>query len=94
MITNAVDLRSSAIACGHAANASAPILHAFRDMPEEPEDSGWKFLCGAEIEDWTQAQVWSIGEVRELVPDLASFLNRNSGASLIRSDEFCSWVEE
>lgn len=83
----------AAIVCGHVAKAQAPVLLAQRDLPEDPADSGWQFLCGADEEDWTEARVWSVGEVLEIVPDFAEFLERPAGSALVRVNASSPWAE-
>lgn len=83
----------AAIVCGHVAKAKAPILLAQRDLPEDPADSGWQFLCGSDDEDWTEARVWSVGEVLEIVPEFVEFLESPAGSALVRVDTSSPWAE-
>src|SRR5687768_8412672 len=89
---NKVNRESAAIVCGHIADSDDPtIRHAQRDVPEEPADSGWQFLCGAESEDWAEARVWSVDEVLQIAPDLAQFIDCPPGTVLTRSGPEDAW---
>ncbi|MBL0163323.1 MAG: DUF2185 domain-containing protein [Xanthomonadales bacterium] len=89
-----IGMDCAAIVCGHVARLSAVILCAQRDLPEEPADSGWQFLCGAEEEDWTEAQVWSVAEVLELIPNFSEFLHLPADSVLTRKDPSSTWDVE
>lgn len=86
-------LNSAAILCGHAALRTSAILYAIRDVPEEPADSGWQFLCGAKEEDWSFAQVWSVAEVLELIPTFSEFVSLPAGSELMRKDSSSPWEQ-
>ena len=77
--------KSAAIVCGHIARAEAAVCRAERDVPEDPADSGWQFLCGAEDENWADARVWSMEEVLCISPDLERFVDCPAGTVLVRS---------
>ena len=86
-------LHTAAIVCSHVATGQRKILVADRGAPEDPADSGWQFLCGAEIEDWEQASVWSVQEVIDVEPTLASLVNMSIGTRLMRLSQNDEWVE-
>lgn len=96
MSTNVkVSLSSAAIVCGHIAASDKPaVRYAQRDAPEEPADSGWQFFCGAEVEEWEEARVWSVREVLEVAPDLVEFIDFPIGTVLTRSGPAGAWVVE
>lgn len=88
-----VTLDGAAIVCAHVANSSRPILHAERDEPTMPEDTGWQFLCDAEEpEDVKEAQVWALSEVLEVEPSLAGFINYPPGISVFRVNQNSPWT--
>ncbi|MCE4538543.1 DUF2185 domain-containing protein [Pelomonas sp. P7] len=86
-------LRCAAIVCSHVAKDRKPILVADRETPEDPADSGWQFLCGAEFEEWNLAQVWSLGEVIDVEPTLEPFINMNAGSRLVRNSAQDEWMQ-
>lgn len=87
-----VSLTCAAIVCEHIANSKDPVIcYAQRDQSEEPADSGWQFLCGREDEDWDKAQVWSIGEVLEISPEIKEFVNSPVGTVLARQGAGDPW---
>lgn len=89
---NKVNRESAAIVCEHIAGSKeAVICYAERDIPEDPADSGWQFLCGVESEDWGKAGVWSIDEVLQIAPDLAEFIDCPPGTVLTRSAPTDAW---
>jgi hypothetical protein len=85
--------RCAAIVCAHVATAECPILIADRSEPEDPADSGWQFLCGTKDENWNEAKVWSVGEVVESDPSLASLVNLPIGTRLVRVSAKAPWEE-
>lgn len=89
---NKINREGAAIVCGHIADSENPIIcYAQRDVPEEPADSGWQFLCGAENEDLAEARVWSLDEVLQISPDLAEFMDCPPGTVLTRSGPEDAW---
>lgn len=84
------DLRAAAIVCAHAADGD-PFLIAERGEPEDPDDSGWQFLCGASAEDWQMARVWSLQEVVQIEPSLMRFLSFPARTRLVRASPQAAW---
>jgi hypothetical protein len=67
-------------------------MRAQRDVPGDPADSGWQFLCGAKFEDQHQAQVWAVEDVLAQEPSLASFINQAPGVALSRGVPGGEWA--
>ena len=86
-----VDRQCAAIICAHAASGSSPILLAERSEPEDSSDSGWQFLCGAEDEEWSDAQVWSVQEVVDSDGTLAELVDMPAGTRISRPTASDSW---
>lgn len=85
------DDSGAAIICSHAASGH-PILLAIRDLPIEPADSGWQFLCGSsKHEDESAVQVWSVREVIETDPSLVYLVDLPPGTSLSRTNRHKPW---
>lgn len=82
--------QSAAIVCREVANA-ARILYAKRSERLEASDSGWQFLCGADKQDISSAQVWAIHEVLERDSSLAKFIDYPVGTVLRRSSSDVEW---
>jgi hypothetical protein len=81
----------AAIICEHISYPERPILHATRDIPDEPADSGWQFLCGIENHEHAQGAVWALHEVAELDPSVRSILDAEPEASFERSTVQTPW---
>jgi hypothetical protein len=77
--------KCGAIICEHIAYSERPILRATRDLPLQPEDSGWQFLCGAEGHQDSDAAVWLLEEVAALDLSLLPILDAEPGVSFDRS---------
>ena len=87
-----INFGGAAIVCGHVANSQFPILRATRDEPIEPADTGWQFTCNrVESEVPQEAQVWSLGEVIDLEPSLAPFMNCPVDTTIERKDKTSEW---
>jgi hypothetical protein len=84
-------LHLGVIVCGHIAEERAPVLRGERSVPEEDADSGWQFLCGARDEDWKRARVWSLGEILEFEPSLASYVDMPPTFVVSRPAPGASW---
>jgi hypothetical protein len=85
------NLGSAAIVCGHVAAGRLPILLAERSAPEDPADSGWQFLCAVEREDWNEAKVWSLQEIIDTDPSLATLIDLPIGTRLSRATSTADW---
>jgi hypothetical protein len=83
--------QSAAIICEQISYPERPILHATRDMPEEPEDSGWQFLCGVENHAHSDAVVWALHEVVDLDPSIRSILDAERQSSFECSTTSTPW---
>ncbi len=83
--------RSAAIICKHISYPERPILRATRDLPLEPEDSGWQFLCGVENHTDRRGQVWALQEVAALDPALSNILDAEPKVSFERSTVDMPW---
>ncbi|HWY41115.1 MAG TPA: DUF2185 domain-containing protein [Chthoniobacterales bacterium] len=84
--------RSAAILCKHISYPDRPILRATRELPVEPEDSGWQFLCGVERHDDASSEaVWALEEVAALDTTLRSLLDSEPRMSFERSTVDTPW---
>jgi hypothetical protein len=83
--------QSAAIICEHISYPEHPILRATHDRPEEPEDSGWQFLCGVENHEHSDAAVWALREVAELDPTVRPILDAEPESSFERSTTNTPW---
>src|SRR5437773_9099216 len=77
--------------CEHISYPERPILHATRDVPVEPEDSRWQFLCGVENHENGRAAVWALEEVAKLDSSLRSILDAEPEVSFERSTADTPW---
>jgi hypothetical protein len=82
---------AAAILCSHVASGERPILLAARTSPEMEMDSGWQFLCNAETEDWSCAQVWKLSEVLRKEPTLEKYIDTPVGIALVRDNQEDEW---
>jgi len=83
----------AAIVCDHVASGQKPILLAVRTAPEDPDDSGWQFLCASDDhESEDQAQVWLLSEVLRKHPELTWWVSSPAGTRLGRKDERSPWM--
>lgn len=89
MITE-VDASGAALVCVHIARLKLPVLYAYRDVPVEPGDSGWQFLCGGQ-DDVDELQVWSVDEVVEQEPSLKEWVSKNAPIEIARSSAHSEW---
>lgn len=84
----------AAIICCHAARGEEPIRVAIRTASEDPDDSGWQFLCAsAQKELPEEAQVWLLSEVLEREPSLANWMEFPVGTRLERATATSSWTQ-
>ena len=86
---------AAAIVCGHVANEGCPIRLAIRWKPEDPDDSGWQFLCNTgKDEDPKDAQIWSVGEVLMFAPTLKRYVTQPYDIRLVWDDNNKNdWIE-
>lgn len=85
-------LTQAAIVCEHVALRCGAVQRAVRSDPAAEEDSGWQFLCGErEAEDEKKAAVWSVQEVVDYEPSLASWIDSDIGTVIERSSHHVSW---
>ena len=86
------DDSGAAIVCEHIAKNGLPILHAFRDEPLRPEDSGWQFLCNSvEEESEDAAKVWALNRVVNYEPTLTEFIQSPVGTEIFRVNTNSPW---
>jgi hypothetical protein len=84
--------RSAAIICKQVSYPERPILHATRDFPVEPADSGWQFVCGVENhDDFGGGQTWTLEEVTALDPTLRAILDAEPKISFERRTVDTPW---
>ncbi len=87
------DSTGAAILCEHVAREECPILRGRRDTPLSPEDSGWQFRCNRILEESVeQAKIWSIAEVIEADPSVASIVHYPYGTIVERASCEADWV--
>ena len=86
-----IEINAAAIVCGEIAQDNAPILYAYKSLPEDEADSGWQFLCGKDEENWELAKVWSLNEVLEYEPSLMNFIELPTGTILERDSVNSPW---
>lgn len=81
-----------AIVSGNVAANVDSILKAERSDPVDEVDSGWQFWGGDSdpLEPET-AQIWSVGEVLELEPTLAAYIDLPAGTTLRRASQIADW---
>ena len=87
-----VILQTAAIVCHEVAKKQLPILYAKRSESENEADSGWQFLCGAIHENWSTAEVWSVGEVLEHDCSLVHLITLPVETVLSRVNTQSEWV--
>lgn len=84
----------AAIFCEHVASRKNPILRAVRDDPQDPDDSGWQFLCAScATEDPSAAQVWLVDEVLFEEPSLDEYIDSPAGTRLERKSSASPWIK-
>ncbi len=85
----------AAIVCNHVATRKHPIRYARWDETDDPDDSGWQFVCWAvKREDPKGAQVWALDEVLELEPTLRKPLMDRTVRAWCRKDAESPWEPE
>lgn len=85
---------TAAIVCGHVAKEGCPIHLAVRSAPEEPEDSGWQFLCNSGKDEHAEdAQIWLISEVLLKAPTLKKYVTQPHDIRLVWDDDENDWIE-
>ena len=91
--TELIGKGQGAIVCSHVAEIEAPILLAFRDETDLPEDSGWQFLCGQKDhgDDVSKVHFMPLSKVLELEPTLAEWIERPVNSVLVRKDSESVW---
>jgi len=83
---------SGAILCKHVAEGS-PIQIAKKDEPVCDVDSGWQFLCGCDMEDDSEAQIWKLGEVINLEPSLLPHILSDEDSYLVKDTNSKKWIK-
>jgi hypothetical protein len=77
----------------------APVGYMYRDEPEFPLDSGWRFMAGDEDEDYmddeSQSGIYDVNTIANYDPSIVPYLQMPLGIALERvaSGEFRA-VEE
>ena len=73
----------------------------YREEPDEPEDSGWRFLSGTEEKDYVEnpdnSKVFGVNAVANYDPAIIPYLNLSPGTELERveeSDQFQSLQQQ
>jgi hypothetical protein len=83
--------RSAAIVCKHISYPERPILRATRDVPVDPADSGWQFLCGVADHRNIRGAIWALEEAACLDASLREILDAEPEVSFKRSTLGGSW---
>ncbi len=85
--------KSAAIVCEHIATQRCPILSAFRTPPDFPEDSGWQFFCGKDVDESPEgAKVWALGNVLTLEPSLEEYVDLEPNIQVWRPSLKEEWI--
>ena len=83
--------RSAAFVCEHVALRRRPILRAKHDVPIDPADSGWQFLCGVENHTDSAPLLWALEEVAQLDFSLRTILDSPQETCFERSTVDTPW---
>ena len=84
---------SGVILCKHVVEG-APIQRAIKTEPVCAEDSGWQFLCGSDVEDDSEAQIWKLGEVIDFEPSLLPHILSEEDCYLVKDNKSKEWIKE
>jgi hypothetical protein len=84
--------RGAVIVCSHVASREYPILLAERSESDDPEDTGWQFVCNAGFEETTEtAEVWLLENVLKMEPSLRDYIILPPGTTVIRDNPSSPW---
>ena len=68
-----------------------PVGYMYRDSPDSPKDSGWRFLAGFEsdeyMDDPNNMGVFDVNTIANYDPDIVPFLTAPVGSAFARNDE-------
>lgn len=63
----------------------------YREQPDDPNDSGWRFFCGDEDQSYTDDPdnigIYNISTILEIDDSIMPFLNSAFGTAFEREDE-------
>ncbi len=78
------------IVCKHVLDDPSCVKCAFKTESTEPSDSGWQFLCGAEIHTEEDAKVVYEDEIKQLIPSISQIWEAQDSAMFVLEDN--KWV--
>jgi hypothetical protein len=68
----------------------------YREQPDNPDDSGWRFFCGDEDQSYTDVPdnigIYDISTILEIDDSILPLLNSPSGTAFEREDENAPFV--
>lgn len=69
----------------------------YREEPEDPNDSGWRFFCGDEDQEYADNPdnigIYDIATILELDNSVKLFLDSPFGTAFEREDEYAPFTE-
>jgi hypothetical protein len=92
---NAADIRplaegfGSCIASDHITVEGKPVGFMYRESPDHPHDSGWRFLSGAESQDYLDKSenlaMYDVNTIANCDPSIIQFLGAPEGSAFGRA---------
>ena len=72
------------------------VRYMYRERPTNPQDSGWRFFCGGEDDDYVNnpdnIAICDINTILEIDESVLPYLNYQTGVALEREDENATFV--
>lgn len=66
------------------------VRYMYRETPDSPEDSGWRFFSGEEeqdyVEDPNNVKIYDVNTIAEIDPSIITLLQRESPCAFERQD--------
>ncbi len=63
----------------------------YRELPDDPQDSGWRFFSGNESDEYVNNPdnigLYDVATIAKLDPDILPLLNHPAGSTFERQDE-------
>jgi hypothetical protein len=80
--------RGSCIASDHITVEGRPVCFMYREEPSDEIDSGWRFLSGAETQEYldtaSNLTIYDVNTIANYDPDIIAFLDHPPGSAFGR----------
>ncbi len=72
------------------------VRYMYHEEPDDPQDSGWRFFCGDEDDDYVNNRehiaIYDINTILEIDKSILPYLSCATGVALQREDENATFV--